>query len=401
MLMLAWMLTSWLLHGLLTHYADRPEAQASARTKFVVSRLGDGMLGIALGAMVWSSGSWDLHQYLAWAQTQGTSSWIVLLLVLAALTKSAQVPFHLWLPETLEAPTPVSALMHAGIINAGGALLLRFAPVLVQDPFALLTLSAVGTLTAVLGALAMWSQVKAKRVLAWSTVSQMGFMMVQLGLAAFPAALLHLLGHGLYKAYAFLRIGSLPPETRLAAASPGRAVLLLTVGTVLSIPLMLFATRLTGFSPWEQPGELALAMIVGLATAQLWVAILGPRFSLTGVLLSLLLQALGLILAFALYRGSMLFLAPVIGLRDGPVGPLATTAALIPVLAIATLTYLHAMFPWLAQTSVGSALQVHALHGFYLGAWVESSRRRRFAETPMLSEPATEKSSSHPAVTAH
>jgi NAD(P)H-quinone oxidoreductase subunit 5 len=379
LLVLAWMGTSFLLHALLTHYSDRPEVHLPASTKFYISRLGDVLLIVALWTMWWTSGVWDLHAYLAWSQTHGTAPWIVLLLVLAALTKSAQVPFHIWLPETLESPTPVSALMHAGIINAGGALLLRFAPVLALEPTALLTLSLVGTLTAVVGALAMWSQIKAKRVLAWSTVSQMGFMMVQLGLAAFPAALLHLLGHGLYKAYAFLRVGSLPPETRLNAPSPWWVVLMLSVGTLVSLPLMLLATWATGFSPWEQPGELALALLVGLATAQLWVAILGPRFRLTGVLLTAGLQLGALLLAFGLYRGSMVFFAPVLGLRDGPVGTLANVAAWVPVVALGVLTFLHALFPSLAQTTTGRALQLHALHGFYLGPWVESMLRRTSA----------------------
>ena len=141
-----------------------------------------------------------------------------MLLVGAALTKSAQAPFHTWLPETLEAPTPVSALMHAGLINGGGVLLLHFAPLLGREPAALVILTLVGSLTTVIGVLAMWAQPADKRILAWSTVSQMGFMMVQLGLAMFPAALLHLLGHGVYKARAFLRASGVPP--RLAPARP-------------------------------------------------------------------------------------------------------------------------------------------------------------------------------------
>jgi hypothetical protein len=173
----------------------------------------------------------------------------------------------------MEAPTPVSALMHAGIINGGGVLLLHFAPLIVQSPLALLNLVVVGTLTAALGMLAMWAQTNVKRTLAWSTVGQMGFMMVQIGLAAFPAAILHLVGHGCYKAWAFLRTGDLPrraaPAPKLA---PGQAVLLAVIGTLAAVPALALASIITGFDPFQSPGKLALAAILALAIGQLWVA---------------------------------------------------------------------------------------------------------------------------------
>ncbi|MFQ3648909.1 MAG: proton-conducting transporter membrane subunit [Gemmataceae bacterium] len=375
LLFVAWLLTSLFLHGLLIHFSDRAEAHGPAWTKFAISRLGDLLLLGAIAGIAITAGTLDLYAYLEWSRTEGTATWIALLLVLAALTKSAQVPFHIWLPETLEAPTPVSALMHAGIINAGGALLLRFAPVLVNAPYALALLALVGTLTAVLGALAMWSQVKAKRVLAWSTVSQMGFMMVQLGLAAFPSALLHLIGHGLYKAHAFLRIGGVPVPSRLQANAPGWKVTLLTLGAILSLPLMQLALWLTGFE-FRHSGEWALALIVGLASSQLWVALLGPRFWLRGLLITLGLQAVVLIFAFAIYRGAMWYLAPVLGTLQLPPGELMGLSATFVVLAFATLTYLHVLFPWLIHTRFGFALHLHALHGFYLGPWIESCWRR-------------------------
>jgi NAD(P)H-quinone oxidoreductase subunit 5 len=103
------------------------------------------------------------------------------LLVAGALLKSAQFPFHSWLPDTMETPTPVSALMHAGIINAGGFLIVRLSPVIASAPMALNALAIVGALTALFASVVMLTQTNVKRSLAYSTIAQMGFMMLQCG----------------------------------------------------------------------------------------------------------------------------------------------------------------------------------------------------------------------------
>ncbi len=147
-------------------------------------------------------------------------SWIGTLFVIGAMTKSAQIPFHSWLPDTMETPTPVSALMHAGIINAGGFLIIRLSPLVSQSHVALDLLAIVGAATAILGAVVMLTQTSIKRTLAYSTIAQMGFMMLQCGLGAFSAALLHIIAHSLYKAHAFLSSGSvLESAARMANAS--------------------------------------------------------------------------------------------------------------------------------------------------------------------------------------
>jgi NAD(P)H-quinone oxidoreductase subunit 5 len=369
LLFAAWFATSFFLHGLLTHYRDRPEASRAAWTKFAFSRLGDGLLLLAIGLMVGFSGNWHLYAFLDFAAPYWLIEIITLLLVGAALTKSAQVPFHSWLPETLEAPTPVSALMHAGIINAGGALLLRFTPLLAQVPEALLLLVGIGTVTLLVGALTMMAQVKAKRILAWSTVSQMGFMMVQLGLGVFPTAVLHLLGHGCYKAFAFLRVGELPTVVAPTEGSPVRRLILLGLGTLSAVPLLVGAGALVGLSFWNHGGELALSAIVALALGQLVVGLLATRFSVAGVLAALATQALAALGAMALYQGAMLFFAPVLGVGLAPAGSLSPLAAGAAVVAIYVLTIAHMLMPVLYQSRWGRAYATHALHGFYLGSW--------------------------------
>jgi NAD(P)H-quinone oxidoreductase subunit 5 len=136
------------------------------------------------------------------------AGWAAALLAVAALLKSAQFPTHGWLTEVMETPTPVSALLHAGVINAGGFLLIRFADVMLLAPGVLAILVIIGGFTALFGGLVMLTQPAVKTSLAWSTVSQMGFMILQCGLALFPLALLHIVAHSLYKAHAFLASGN-------------------------------------------------------------------------------------------------------------------------------------------------------------------------------------------------
>ncbi len=366
-----WLLTSSGLHELLTIYSDRREAIRPARKKFLISRLGDLAL-IAAIVLIWNDwGTLDLNEFLAAVVASNDSralGAIALLVAVAALTKSAQFPFHSWLPETMESPTPVSALMHAGIINAGGALLIRFAPVLVRVPEVLLLLSVIGTLTFAIGMLAMWAQVKVKRTLAWSTVSQMGFMMVQCGLGAFPAAAVHIVGHGCYKAWSFLRCGDVPLPSA-APVTPVRAMTLALIGTLVAIPALALAAWITGYSPLHSPGELALSAIVALAAGQLWVAILGRPLCGWGRGLAAVAATVGVSLgAFALYRGAALFLLPVLGELTPATGVLAWIAAALPVVTLVLLAVIHAWLPVIGRASFGRAFHVHALHGFYLGA---------------------------------
>lgn len=378
LLFTAWLLTSLGLHTLLTHDPTRREAGPPARKKFLISRLGDLALIAAIVVIATTWHTFDLATFLAAAASDEASrdhalAAVGILIALAALTKSAQFPFHSWLPETMEAPTPVSALMHAGIINAGGALLLRFAPVMARVPSALVMLVTVGTVTTVLGMLAMWSQTKVKRTLAWSTVAQMGFMMIQCGLAAFPAAFLHILGHGLYKAWGFLRSGEITSQARPASpAAPGRTLALVVLGAGLGVPAMFAARAITGFDPSESPGELTLAGIVALSIGQLWAVLLSPSLSRASVLRRTVAAFGGTIATalttFALYHAAARFLEPVLGHIPPASSPLAWAAAAVPLVGLACLTVLHALLPVASRSATGRAFYVHALNGFYLGA---------------------------------
>ncbi len=222
-LLLAWIAIGVCLHRLLLFRSERVGARRAARKKAVTATLGGlAMLGavLILGA---GFGTGDIGTILALARDGAappSAVWAAVLLAVAALLKSAQFPTQGWLTEVMEAPTPVSALLHAGIVNAGGFLLIRFADLMLLAPLLLATLVMIGGLTAIVGALVMLTQSVTKTSLAWSTVSQMGFMVMQCGLALFPLALLHIVAHSLYKAHAFLSAGE-AVERLAAARRPG------------------------------------------------------------------------------------------------------------------------------------------------------------------------------------
>ncbi len=154
----------------------------------------------------WAGGAWPVP----------AATMIVLLLFVAASGKSAQVPMHVWLPFAMEAPTPVSALIHAAtMVNAGPFLLIRISPLLVLSPVVMGVIAVVGATTALFAAVVSATQSDIKKILAYSTISQIGFMIMMCGVGAFAAALFHLLAHGFLKAFLFLSTGN-----ALAAVTP-------------------------------------------------------------------------------------------------------------------------------------------------------------------------------------
>ena len=209
-LLLAWVATSLFLHRLLLFYPARLAARRAARKKFITARLGDVALIGATALLVMAYGTTDISTILEDARLGlggNTAIAAAALLAVAACLKSAQFPAHGWLTEVMETPTPVSALLHAGVINAGGFLLIRFADVMLLAPGVLAVLVIVGGFTGLFASLVMLTQPAVKTSLAWSTVAQMGFMIFECGLALFPLALLHIVAHSLYKAHSFLASG--------------------------------------------------------------------------------------------------------------------------------------------------------------------------------------------------
>ncbi len=214
---IGWAGSSAGLHQLLTFYPDRPAAILVAHKKFLASRLAEICLILAAALLYFQWGTLDMAGIAAKIATDpvlpSTAAAAAVLIACAVLIKSAQLPLHGWLIQVMEAPTPVSALLHAGVVNLGGYVLIRLSPLISASTVAQTILVLVGSSTAGLAGLVMMTRVTIKVRLAWSTCSQMGFMMLECGLGMYDLALLHLLAHSLYKAYAFLSVGDVVRRT--------------------------------------------------------------------------------------------------------------------------------------------------------------------------------------------
>jgi NAD(P)H-quinone oxidoreductase subunit 5 len=279
-LALAWMATSLTLHHLLTFFHERPAAVVAAHKKFIVARLADLCMGLATVLLWLAYGTPSIQAMLGQAAAApgalpASVQVAVLLLACTAVLKCAQLPFHGWLIQVMEAPTPVSALLHAGVVNLGGFVLLRFAPMVSEVPAAQVLLVVVGAATAVLAALVMTTRISIKVMLAWSTCAQMGFMLMQCGLGAWDMALLHLLAHSLYKAHAFLGAGGAVRRaqvTQLAAPAFGPGLAASAAGALAGLAVVAAALALWG--AWlpgtaASPAICVLAGIVALAVVPL------------------------------------------------------------------------------------------------------------------------------------
>ncbi|HHW35832.1 MAG TPA: NADH-quinone oxidoreductase subunit L [Bacillales bacterium] len=203
-------LGSFLLIGF---YFFKPEARAAAKKAFIVTRIGDVGLFIGMILLFWQVGSFEYDEIFA-AVAAGSIDpfWITLtaiLIFIGAVGKSGQFPLHTWLPDAMEGPTPVSALIHAATMVAAGVYLVAsLFPLFSASPTAMTVVATVGGITAIFAASIGLVQKDIKRVLAYSTVSQLGYMMLALGAAGYVAGVFHLMTHAFFKALLFLAAGS-------------------------------------------------------------------------------------------------------------------------------------------------------------------------------------------------
>ena len=372
-LVLAWIATSLFLHRLLLFYPQRVAAQRAARKKFLTARIGDGaLIGASLLLFV-KFGTSDITQILGDARMNGIADVYTTgaagLLALAALLKSAQFPTHGWLTEVMETPTPVSALLHAGVINAGGFLLIRFADVMVLSPSVLAALVMVGGFTAIFGGLVMLTQPAVKTSLAWSTVGQMGFMVLECGLALFPLALLHILAHSLYKAHSFLVSGA-AVDTIAANRRPGLVAIpnAAAVGRAFLLALSIYIA--VGFAfgfEHKSPQAIALGAILIFGVAYLiaqGLADSAPRALTRRTTLYALATSVSY---FTLQSGANYVTRGVLPPVPAP-GPLEWALIMLIVMSFGLVAVIQAMFPLWANHPAAVGLRVHLSNGLYANA---------------------------------
>lgn len=222
-LLVAWHLVGILLYFLLGYDTRSRPAYRYAFWTWITYRFGDLPLLLAAVLLYQAFGSWSLsvifERIAADPQVPtilGLSlvDVVAALVAIAAYARSAQFLLHTWLPYTMSGPTPVSALMHAGIVNAGGFLINRFAPLFVETGGVLHWVFIVGLATAVIGSVLMLTQNDVKKALGYSTMGQMGFMIMECGVGAFSLAIYHLIAHGLFKGTLFLGAGGVISQAR-------------------------------------------------------------------------------------------------------------------------------------------------------------------------------------------
>ncbi|MBI4299858.1 MAG: NADH-quinone oxidoreductase subunit L, partial [Chloroflexi bacterium] len=217
-LYVSWELVGLCSYLLIGYYYERRSAAEAAKKAFITTRIGD--VGLLIGVLVlWkATGTFSIpdimHKAAAGEIARSTMTWSAILVFLGAMGKSAQFPFHVWLPDAMEGPTPVSALIHAAtMVTAGVYLVARAFPLFEAAPGALELVMAVGIFTAILAATMGLVMTDIKKVLAYSTISQLGFMMMSLGAFGYTAGIFHLIAHGFFKALLFLGAGSVIHST--------------------------------------------------------------------------------------------------------------------------------------------------------------------------------------------
>lgn len=214
LLFLGWEGVGLCSYGLIGYYYQNSANGQAAFKAFLVTRIGDVFLALGMFLIFMELGTLDIATVLArapevWLQGSTTVSLAALLILGGALGKSAQVPLHTWLPDAMAGPTPVSALIHAAtMVTAGVYLIARLNGLFLLAPGVLLLVGVIGAVSLLLAAFAALAQTDIKRVLAYSTMSQIGYMFVALGVGAFDAAIFHLVTHAFFKALLFLSAGA-------------------------------------------------------------------------------------------------------------------------------------------------------------------------------------------------
>jgi NAD(P)H-quinone oxidoreductase subunit 5 len=353
---------------LLLFYPDRPEAQRAAIKFAAVWHAGDAMLILAAALLLAAFGTLEFAALADAARTTGpglAGTLGIAAIVAAAALKTAAFPLHGWLTEVMEAPTPVSALLHAGIINSGGVLLITAAPLVQTSTGAMAALVLIGGLTALFGAAVMLTQSAIKTALAWSTISQMGFMLLQCG---------HIIAHSLYKAHAFLSSGG--AVTEVASIRRPGPVAVPSVAAVLksfALALAIFAGIAAGFTAMfgaKSPQALALGAILIFGVAYLVAQGLADRAPV-----ALTKRTAAAALAAAIGYFSFQTLAQ---MNWGPIlppvpmpGELEWAMLVIAVASFGLVAFAQALFPLWAHHPATAGLRVHLANGLYLNALLD------------------------------
>ncbi len=276
-LFVGWELVGLSSYLLISFWFEKPSAAAAGKKAFVVNRIGDFGFLIAVMMIFAAFGTLSFQEVFAAAPdvlTTGTATVITLLLLVGAAGKSAQIPLYVWLPDAMEGPTPVSALIHAAtMVTAGVYMVARTGVLFELAPVSGATVAVVGAATALFAATIALAQRDIKRVLAYSTISQLGYMFLGVGVAAYTAGVFHLLTHAFFKALLFLGAGSvihaMAGEQDMNKMGGLRKVMPVTFLTMVTAWLAIAGIPIfAGF--WSKDEILAVTFARGGAWLALW-----------------------------------------------------------------------------------------------------------------------------------
>ncbi len=368
--------TTAFLGKLLAFYRHRPGAILVAKKKAIFSIVANVSMLLAfvlVARTLHTSDFGDLRAALA-HHRGGLPLSLQLagaMVALSAILKSAQFPTHGWLIQVMEAPTPVSALLHAGIIYTGTFFILRMSPLMSQIGWAGTVLIVVGLVSIVAGSTMMMTATAIKASLAYSTLAQMGFMLMECGLGVYSVAVLHIVSHSLYKAHAFLASGSVVENFRepalpavFNAASARRGIL----GLVIAVGMTLGIGSAFGVEIARQRAVLALGIVVALAVTHLLLQALNTRGSgtRTMILWMGLLSAAVVTAYFGLHRAFGILLAPSLPSAQLSAGPVEDILLVVIVAVFLGLLTLQQLLPRIMEKPRWRAIYVHLYNGLYV-----------------------------------
>lgn len=367
-----WVITSICLHSLLVFYRKRPQAVAAARKKYIVARLGDISLLLAMSFIYLSMGTGDLGVIFETTQLEnfvmdGWLNWATGLLVITAALKSAQFPTHGWLIEVVETPTPVSALLHAGLLNAGPFLMVRMSYLMIESTTASIMLIAIGGITAMVASVIYMTQPSVKVALGYSSIAHMGFSLLICGFGVYTAAILHVVAHSFYKAHAFLSSGSVVDVVRAKKFSlPKRkgSIIRIIFSISLALGIYFLAANLWGIHPEENFNLMAIGLIIVMGLSQMLAMTIDTKSSGKAILLTIGMTLMVSASFFTLEHGASVLLSSEIPQLQQPVETIQSVIMTL-LICYAGIIGLQLFAPRLKSTGIGYKLGVHIRNGLY------------------------------------